>query len=171
MGRKRHLLVDTLGLVVAAVVHPANEPDADGGRLVLERARERTPRVEKLWADAAYRGAFVAWAEQNLGWHVEIVGRAKGSVGFAVQPRRWVVERTFAWLGRYRRLSKDYEEQPETGEAWIAAAMTHILVRRLAPGQHTLGLWAAPARSRGAEGPAAPAPRLSCLSRPAPTRP
>jgi putative transposase len=132
MGRKRHILVDTQGLLVAAVVHPADEQDRDGGRLVLGRAKGRTPRAAKLWADAGYRGEFERWAARETGWEVEIVSRRAGAVGFEVQPRRWVVERTFGWLGRNRRLSKDYEELPASEEAVLYVAMTRLLLRRLA---------------------------------------
>lgn len=132
-GRKRHLLVDTLGLILKAVVQPADEPDGSGGIEVLELARKQIEKVQHLWADAAYRGQFVDWVQRELGFTVEIVTRLAGAAaGFAVQARRWVVERTLAWLGRYRRLSKDYEAQVESSEAWIYAAMSHILLRRLA---------------------------------------
>jgi putative transposase len=130
-GRKRHLLVDTLGLVVKAVVTPASVQDRDGARLLLQEAVDRLERMRHLWMDAAYK-ATVSWIEQQLGWTAEIVTRLADSVGFAVQHRRWVVERTLAWLGKYRRLSKDYEWQIETSESWIYIAMSHILVRRLA---------------------------------------
>jgi putative transposase len=130
-GRKRHLLVDTLGLIAKAVVQPASVQDRDGARELLEKAKPGVPRMQHLWADAGYR-ATVSWIEQELGWTVEIVSRLTGTVGFAVQHRRWVVERTLAWLGKYRRLSKDYEWQTETSESWIYVAMAHILVRRLA---------------------------------------
>lgn len=113
------------------MVHPASEPDREGARAVLQRAQPQTPRVQHLWADAGYAGAFVDWVSRCLGWTVEIVKRPKPELGFAVQPRRWVVERTFAWLGRNRRLSKDYEEQPDSSEAWIFLAMGRILTRRL----------------------------------------
>ena len=130
-GRKRRVLVDTLGLIVKAVVTPANVQDWDGAHGLLRKARPGTPRMRHLWADAGYRGT-VSWIEQELGWTVEIVSRLADTVGFAVQHRRWVVERTLAWLGKYRRLSKDYEWQSETSESWIYASMAHILVRRLA---------------------------------------
>ncbi len=130
-GRKRHLLVDTLGLIVKAVVTPANIQDRDGGKELLRKAKSRAGRLRHLWADSAYQ-ALVDWAEAEFGYTVEIVGRLAATIGFAVQPRRWVVERTLAWLGKYRRLSKDYEEQCETSESWIYVAMAHILVRRLA---------------------------------------
>ncbi len=132
-GRKRHILVDTQGTILSTVVHPADIQDRDGAVAVLEQAALQTPRLAHLWADAAYRGALVSWAQETFGWTVEIVTRVAGVVGFVVQPRRWVVERTFAWLGRCRRLSKDYEEYPETSEAWISLAMSHLLLRRLCP--------------------------------------
>ncbi len=130
-GRKRHLLVDTLGLILKVVVLPANVQDYDGARRLLAGLRAVLERFRHLWADSMYRSV-VPWIEQELGWTVEIVARLAGTVGFQVQHRRWVVERTFAWLGKFRRLSKDYESQTDTSEAWIYAAMTHILVRRLA---------------------------------------
>jgi putative transposase len=130
-GRKRHLLVDTLGLILKVLVTPANVQDWDGARELLEIAQVLLERLRHLWADSAYR-AVVAWAERQLGWSIEIVTKLAGTKGFQVQHRRWVVERTFAWLGKFRRLSKDYESQTDTSEAWIYAAMTSILVRRLA---------------------------------------
>ena len=130
-GRKRHLLVDTQGTIVAVVVHPADLQDRDGAYVVLERAAAQTTRVAHLWADAAYRGAFARWVTAAWGWTISIGRRAPDAVGFTVQPRRWVVERTFGWLGRWRRLSKDYEEDPATSETWIALAMCALLLRRL----------------------------------------
>ena len=130
-GRKRHLLVDTLGLILKVVVHPANIQDWDGARELLEAGRALFERLRHLWADSGYR-AVTRWIEQELGWTVEIVTKLAGTEGFAVQHRRWVVGRTFAWLGKFRRLSKDYEWQEDTSEAWIYVAMAHILVRRLA---------------------------------------
>ena len=130
-GRKRHLLVDTLGLILAVVVLPANIQDWDGAYDLLLKAQPLTGRVQHMWADSSYR-ALVGWVEATFGWSVEIVAKLANQVGFAVQPKRWIVERTFAWLGKYRRLSKDYEEQPDSSEAWIYAAMSHTLLRRLA---------------------------------------
>jgi putative transposase len=98
-GRKRHLLVDTTGLLLKAVVHPANIPDRAGAKLVLASLDGLFPRLRHLWLDAGYAGALPTWIAQHLGWTVEVVRRA----------RRWMVERTFAWLGRSQRLSKDYE--------------------------------------------------------------
>ena len=132
-GRKRHLVVDTQGLLLAVAVHPADLQDRDGARLVLARLGRRFPRLRPLWADAGYAGAKLGdWVQETTPWNLEIVRCPKAAVGFQVLPRRWVVERTFAWLGRHRRLSKDYEVRPETTEAWIHIAMTGLMLRRLA---------------------------------------
>jgi putative transposase len=132
-GRKRHLLVDTLGLLLVVVVHAASIQESEGAKLVLGAALGRFPRLKKIWADRGYKAHFVAWAQAIRDWAVEIVARPEGAKGFQVLPRRWVVERTFAWLGRSRRLSKDYEALPETSEAWIQIAMIHLMLKRLAP--------------------------------------
>jgi putative transposase len=132
-GRKRHILVDTLGLLLVVVVHAANIQESEGAKLVLRRAPGRFPRLRLVWADQGYKAHFVAWARAVGDWAVEIVARPEGVKGFRVLPRRWVVERTFAWLGRARRLSKDYEGLPETGEAWVQLAMIHLMLKRLAP--------------------------------------
>lgn len=126
-------MVDTLGLLLVVVVHAANIQESEGAKLVLGRARGRFPRLRLIWADQGYKDHFVAWARAATGWAVEIVARPKDQKGFAVLPRRWVVERTFAWLGRSRRLSKDYEGRPETHEAWVQIAMIHLMLKRLAP--------------------------------------
>lgn len=132
-GRKRHLLVDTMGLLLSVVVHAANVQDVHGGKPVLQKARDKFSRLALVWADGGYQGSFIDWVNQQCGWLLEIVKRTDRSKGFQVLPRRWVVERTFGWLGRYRRLSKDYEELTDTSEAMILAAMTHIMIRRLVP--------------------------------------
>ena len=131
MGRKRHILVDTEGLLLALVVQPADIQDRDGADAVLQRAGAQTQRVTHLWADAAYRGPFARWVRDYWGWTVAVVQRDPAVPGFTVQPRRWVVERTFAWLGRWRRLSKDYEESPASSQTWIELAMCALLLRRL----------------------------------------
>ena len=131
-GRKRHILVDTMGLLLMVVVHAANIQDRDGAKLVLSRVKGRFPRLQLIWADGGYAGQLVDWVQTVCRMMLDIVKRPKGTEGFQVLPRRWVVERTFGWLGRYRRLSKDYEELPETSEAMIYAAMIHLMVRRLA---------------------------------------
>jgi len=131
-GRKRHLLVDTVGLVLMVIVHAADIQDRDGAKLVLEAIRDLFPRLQIIWADGGYRGQLVDWVKMTFHWLLDIVRRPDDQVGFAPLPRRWVVERTFGWLGRYRRLSKDYERLPETSEGLIYAAMTRLMLHRLA---------------------------------------
>jgi putative transposase len=147
-GRARHLLVDTLGLVCKVQVTAADVGDRDGAMALLRRLdRRHLPRLRHGWADGGYRGAFLAWALARSKIMFEVVARADGGwrrrwlppgveppgvPRFAVVPRRWVVERTFAWLGRSRRLSKDYEYLPATSEAVIHLAVIQLLVRRLA---------------------------------------
>lgn len=134
-GRKRHLIVDTSGLILAVVVHSAGIQDRDGAKLVLARIKGRFPRLKKILADGIYNGGIAEWAKQFGGWVLEIVPKPERKEGepFEVMKWRWIVERTFAWLGRYRRLSKDYERQPESSEALIYIAMTHLMLRRLEP--------------------------------------
>jgi putative transposase len=127
--------VDVLGLVLVAVVHPADVQDRDGAKLVLEKVKDKLPRLALIWADGGYAEQLIAWVKTTCNWVLEIVKRSDDMKGFVVLPRRWVVERTFAWLGKYRRLSKDYEALPETSEAMIYAAMTHLMLRRLAKNQ------------------------------------
>ena len=131
-GRKRHLIVDTLGLLLAVVVHSAKVSDQRGARWVLAQLTHRLPRLQLLWTDSHYTGALVDWALSWGGWVLEAVKRPEGTKGFQLLPRRWVVERTFAWLGRYRRLSKDYEALSQTSQAWIYLAMTNLMLGRLA---------------------------------------
>lgn len=129
------MLVDTLGLVLAVVVHAANIQDRDGAKLVLERLRHKFSRLRCIWADGGYAGQLVTWVRQLRVWRklrLEIVSRPEGAKGFVLLPKRWVVERTFAWLGRYRRLSKDYEFHTQTSETMIHVAMINLMVRRLA---------------------------------------
>ena len=132
-GRKRHVIVDTVGLLLAVVVHPANIQDRDGARLVIDKLIGRFPRLRLIWADAGYSGQLVDWVMSMSGWVLEIVKRPRASHQFEVLPRRWVVERTLAWLGRCRRLSKDYEALTGTTEAWLHIAAIHLMLRRLAP--------------------------------------
>jgi putative transposase len=135
-----------MGLLLRGVVHRADISDRDGAMLVLRGLPERYPTLAQIWLDAGYQGPTVSWIEQELGLRVTIVRKPRRWVrcpvdeepppypaGFQVLPRRWVVERTFAWLGRYRRLSKDYEALPETEEAWISLAMSSLMLARLAP--------------------------------------
>ena len=133
MGRKRHIVVDTSGLLLSVAVHPADVQDRDGTRLALGELVWRFPRLGLIWADGGYRGAALSeWVREELGCRLEIVSRPAGQRGFAVQPRRWVVERTFGWLGRQRRLSKDYEALPASSAAWVQIAMSRLMLRRLA---------------------------------------
>ena len=159
-GRKRHLLVDTEGLVLKAKVHSAKVPDQDGIKLLLKGVQDHLPRLSHLWVDAGYQGRGKEWAEEVLGLSVEVVHRTRKPPpekiariwaeewakegrkiewqrlmprrGFELLPRRWVVERTFAWLCHNRRLSKDYERLCSTSEAFVYAAMVRLMVRRLA---------------------------------------
>jgi putative transposase len=159
-GRKRHLLVDTEGLVLKAKVHSAKVPDQDGIKLLLESERAQALSLKRLWLDAGYKGRGKRWAEEILGLSVEIVRRPPKPIpekvakiwaeewakegqkvdwqklmptrGFQVLPRRWVVERTFSWLSQNRRMSKDYERLCASAEAFIYAAMTRLMIRRLA---------------------------------------
>ena len=132
-GRKRHLLVDTLGLVLKVLVTEADVTDRAGARWLLTTLGGRFPRLTKVWVDGSYSG--VDYQQDILdqtGIVLEVVEREPGQVGFKVLPRRWVVERTFAWLGRNRRLSKGYERLCETTEIWIYLAMTKLMLRRIA---------------------------------------
>jgi putative transposase len=122
-----------MGLLLAVVVHPANIQDRDGAKLVIDKLIGRFPRMRLVWADAGYAGKLIEWVWALTGWALEIVKRPRDSHHFQVLPRRWVVERTFAWLSRCRRLSKDYEALTETTEAWVHIAMIHLMIRRLAP--------------------------------------
>ncbi len=153
-GRKRHLLVDTLGLVLKVVVHPANVQDRQGVQLLLEPLQGVFPRLSKVWVDSGYTGTGQEWIEQAMGWEVEVVRhpwRPRGMWvvpgmeippevlalferprGFRHLPRRWVVGRSFAWIGRNRRMSKDYEYLPATSETWVYLSMIRVMLKRLA---------------------------------------
>jgi transposase len=147
-GPKRHLLVDTQGLLIRAVVHQADIADRDGAKLLLAPLQGQLPRLQHMWADRAYSGKAREWMEATLGCTLEIVkhwwtgvrwvwvgpGQEPPTIssGFHVLPRRWVVERTSAWLVLYRRLAKDYEDLPATSEALIFLAMSRLMVKRLA---------------------------------------
>ncbi len=113
------------------VVHTANIQDRDGTKLVLEKIKGTFSRLQLIWADSGYAGQLVDWVKVVCGWVLKIVKRSDDIKGFQVLSHRWVVERTFGWLGRYRRLSKDYEGLSESSEALIYAAMTHIMIKRL----------------------------------------
>jgi transposase len=131
-GRKRHIVVDVFGLILAVPVTGANVQDRDGGQSVLKGLKDCFPRVARVWADGAYAGRLVEWAEKTAKFVLDIVCKPKRQIGFSVLPWRWIVDRTFAWLGNYRRLARDYEISPRTSEAWIKIAMIHLMLRRLA---------------------------------------
>jgi putative transposase len=161
-GRKRHLLVAPEGFVLKAKVHSAKVMDWDGIKTLLRRADEYFPRLKHLWVDAGYRGEDKVkdWVEKTLGWSVDLVERPRSPApkevhmawaeqwrkegvmvdwekllpprGFVVLPRRWVVERSFAWIGHNRKMSKDYERLCASGEAFVYAAMSRLMLRRLA---------------------------------------
>jgi putative transposase len=164
-GRKRHLLADTLGIVLKAHVTAADAGDRDGAAVLLRGIRSAFPRLASGWVDQGYRGPFLDWARQVAGVELQVVARRDGGMRrswapagapprvvprFAVVPRRWVIERTFAWLGRYRRLSKDYEYLPVTSENAIYLAMSITLLRRMGrAGGSSHSRAGAPARSAG----------------------
>lgn len=140
-GRKQHILVDTMGLLLMVIVHSAHHQEQQGFQLLLEWTKEFWPRLQLIWVDGGYQGqAFAEWVKQFSGWVLEVVKRPEGSKGFAVLPLRWVVERTEAWFNRYRRLSKDYEYLPDTSETMIYVAMIHLTIRRLTSKNQVLAL-------------------------------
>jgi transposase len=132
-GRKRHVVVDTMGLLLAVIITSAAVQDRDGARRVLDRLRFTMPAVVLVWADGGYAGQLVTWAKARLRLLIEIVRKPLGIKTFQVLPRRWVVERTFAWIVRCRRLDHDYERLPAHSEAMIKWAMIGLMTRRLAP--------------------------------------
>ena len=136
VGRKRHLLVDTDGLILKVRVHAASVQDRDGAALVLDQLDGPLIGIKQLWADGGYAGEKLqTWMQQRFGQRVprlEIVRRSDHQAGFKVLPRRWVVERTFGWLHNFRRLSKDYEFRTDSSEAFILIAASKILIARLA---------------------------------------
>lgn len=134
-GRKRHVMVDTLGLILAVVVHGAQIQDRDGAKLLLERASADPAllaRLKKVWADGGYQGTLEGWVTSRYEFVLEIVKRPTDAVGFTVLPQRWIVERTLAWLSRCRRFAKEYEFLPGVSEQLIYVAMIGLMVRRLA---------------------------------------
>lgn len=155
-GRKRHVLVDTQGLLLAVKVHAASLLDARGAPLLLQGLQERFPRMATLFADKGYRGPLIAWIQEQLGWTVEVVPGLTNTThtpgqwvwvnarpvwrpaptskaGFEVQRKRWIVERTIAWLTRFRRLSRDYEGLTTSSEALLQLAAVRLMLSRLAP--------------------------------------
>jgi putative transposase len=134
-GRKRHILVDSLGLLLLVYVTAANVPDPVAARTLLGcffNQFFQSFRLKRIWADAGYQGSLVVWVEQTLGCCLDIIKRPVQVKGFVLLPKRWMVERTFAWLSRHRRLSRDFEKLPETSEAFIYLAMIRIMLKRLA---------------------------------------
>ncbi len=124
-------MVDTLGMLLTVVVLQAGLSDKVGANILLEWAQVFLPRLCTVWADQSYRGVAKEWVPRTLLWSVRIVQRPKGVKGFYLLPKRWIVERTFAWLGKYRRLSKDYEYKPQSSEAFVYLAMIQLMLRRL----------------------------------------
>lgn len=132
-GRKRTILVDTMGLLLGAVVHGAHRSDHKGLTLLALWFAPLWQCLQLIWTDSTFGGKrFLEWIEGTFGWTLEVVSKKEGQKGFEVLPRRWVVERTFSWFGRYRRLSKDYEDLPTTSETMLYIAMINIMLRRLA---------------------------------------
>ncbi|WUD63498.1 IS5 family transposase (plasmid) [Nocardia sp. NBC_00511] len=131
-GRKRHIIVDTLGLLLVVHVTAANIQDRDGARAALTRLRELFTAIMLVWADGAYSGHLVGWAHQKLALTLEIVRRSEPLTSFVVLPRRWLVERSLAWICLRRRCIRDYERLPEHHEAWVTWSMVMLMSRRLA---------------------------------------
>jgi putative transposase len=132
-GRKRHIVVDTVGNLLEVMVHAAGIQDYHGAKELLLKLTETVTSLQKIWADGIYKnGGLVDWVRETLDIVLEIVERHPDQVGFQVLPRRWVVERTFAWLGRYRRLSKDYEKCTKSSEGVVYIASIHTMLRRIA---------------------------------------
>jgi putative transposase len=132
LGRKRHLLVDTLGLLLAVVVTAASVSDPAGARTLFRRLGGAGNKLRRIWVDGTYRGMLLDWVSDHCWFLLQPILRSDNQKGFVVLPRRWVVERTFAWLTQCRRLSKDYEVLPVSSEAMIYIAMTRLMIRRLA---------------------------------------
>ena len=132
-GRKRTILVDTNGLLLRVLVHPADITDSEGGEWMLVNHDHAFSRLKVIRVDEGYKGWLVEWASRYTHITIEVVEKPRDQKGFAVIPKRWVVERTFAWLGRNRRLSKDFERLPHNSESWIYLASMHLMLKRLAP--------------------------------------
>lgn len=137
-GRKRTILVDTMGLILSVCVHGAGRSDHAGMKLIALWPAHLWSFLQVIWVDSTFAGKdFIAYIAKEFGWQLEQVKRTDDQPGFQVIPKRWVVERTYSWFGHYRRLSKDYEFLPTTSEMMIFAAMIHIMVRRLKPKNYT----------------------------------
>jgi putative transposase len=129
-GRKRHILVDTLGLLLIAKVLTADVQDREGAKILLTEIKERMPRLRLIWADGGYRGKLITWVAIQCLWILEIVKRNDSLQKFVPLPKRWIVERTFSWLNRNRRLSKDYERKIQSSEAWLYLSMSILMLKR-----------------------------------------
>lgn len=129
-GRKRHILVDTLGFIHSVVIHEANIHDSVGAKLVLWKVKDKMPNLKMIWADLGYAGKLIKYVFKFFGWQLWLVGRSTKEP--QPLPFRWIVERTFAWLNNYRGLSKDYEYSTKSSENMIYIAMLHLMIRRLA---------------------------------------
>jgi len=130
-GRKRHILVDTLGLLLKAKVLTADVQDRDGAKMLFSEIKEQMPRLSLIWGDGSYRGKLILWVAAQCFWILEIVKRNDHEKVFKVLPKRWIVERTFSWLNRNRRLSKDYERKIESSEAFLYLSMSILMLKRL----------------------------------------
>jgi putative transposase len=129
-GRKRHIVTDTLGFIMAVVIHSAEIQDREGAKLVIEQLGYDYPRLKKILADGGYTGQLIEWVMKGFGWTLEIVHKVTGIGGFNVLPKRWVVERTFGWFNFNRRLAKDYEMNVECSTAFIHLTMIRIMLNR-----------------------------------------
>jgi putative transposase len=130
-GRKRHVIVDTLGLVLMVLVTAASVSDPQGARLLFARLSGSCKKLRLIWVDGTYRGQLIEWVVQHMRFVLRVTLRPDGAKGFVLLPRRWVVERTLAWLNQSRRLSKDYERLPKSSETMIYLSMTRLMLRRL----------------------------------------
>lgn len=130
-GRKRHIVTDTMGLLLSVVVHPANEHDSKAGFNVIKTLNYRFDRLTKIFADGGYRGELTGNVKSFFGWDMEISLRTDKASNFQVLPKRWIVERTFSWFESYRRLSKDFEFNPDTSEAMIQLAIIKLMLNRI----------------------------------------
>ena len=134
-GIKRHLLVDTLGMILVVLVLQADIQDVNGARSLLAKVKGRLPRLQKIWADGSYTGTLIGWVKDLCHWVLEIVKRSDTAKGFEVLLHRWIIERTFGWLNRSRRLSKNFERLTASSEAMVYLAMLPVMTRRLAKQQ------------------------------------
>jgi putative transposase len=134
-GIKRHVIVDTLGMLLMVMVLSADIQDPAGARLLLAKVKDCLPRLQKIWADGGYTGTLIGWVKEVCHWMLEIVKRSDKAKGFEVLPHRWIVERTLGWLNRSRRLSKNFERLTASSEAMVYLAMLPVMARRLAKQQ------------------------------------